>query len=476
MSMTDEVMKLQMNKNSILIVDDEIDLLAGLKRLARSKLDCEILTASSAAQALSVLAEKPCQLVLSDIRMPDMSGLELLERINAMPQPIDTILMTAYGSIDQAVEALHKGATNFVTKPLQHNQLFHTIKQCLERQQLIIRNQALERRIREQQLQKQFIGNSQVLQKALTIIKQIADSAVTVLISGESGTGKELAAQTIHQLSGRGDREMIAVNCAALPESILESELFGHRKGAFTGADSRHDGLFAAADGSSLLLDEIGEMPLSLQAKLLRVLQEGVIRPLGETSSRHIDVRIIAATNCDLWQAVRQKKFREDLYFRISEITLPMPPLRSMVEDIPLLALHCISQFCKDSNKPEKTISVKAMQKLSTAPWPGNVRQLQNVIKRAILLGSRPIIEPEDIDLSGSNGFCGEVDIESLMTMTYQPAKEALLEKFQTSYLEHLLRRTEGNISQAARESGLKRQSLQRLLKQYHITIEQYRL
>ncbi len=464
-----------MMPKSILIVDDETDLLAGLKRLASSELDCEVHTASSASQALDILDNISCQLVLSDIRMPDMNGLELLEKITTHYPHIDIILMTAYGSIDQAVEALHKGACDFVTKPLQHGQLFHTIKRCLERQELIAQNQDLASRLRKQQLKKKFIGNSPALLKALSIMELVADSTVTVLITGESGTGKELAAQTIHHLSGRGSKEMIAVNCAALPESVLESELFGHRKGAFTGADRNHPGLFATANGSTLLLDEIGEMPMSLQAKLLRVLEENEIRPVGETTSLKIDVRVLAATNRDLVEAVRNGTFREDLYFRISEVPLPMPPLRSMVEDIPLLALQCIDQFCKDSNRPIKTISPKAMQVISQAPWPGNVRQLKNVLKRAVLLGPRQTIEPEDLDLPETDGFCGDADIKTLFSIDYQQAKESFLEKFRNAYLDQLLKTTKGNISQAARNSGLKRTSLQRLLKQYQIDADMYR-
>jgi DNA-binding NtrC family response regulator len=464
-----------MKENSILIVDDETDLLDGLKRLAGSELDCTVHTASSATEALQILKTTPCQLVLSDIRMPDMNGMELLEIISSQYRHIDIILMTAYGSIDQAVEALHKGASDFVTKPLQHDQLFHTIKKCLERQQLIAQNQDLTSRLRKQQLKNKFIGSSPALLKTLSVIELIADSTVTVLITGESGTGKELAAQTIHQLSGRGEKEMIAVNCAALPEAVLESELFGHRKGAFTGADRNHPGLFASADGSTLLLDEIGEMPMPLQAKLLRVLEENKIRPVGDTSSLKIDTRILAATNRDLLEAVRLGTFREDLYFRISEITLPMPPLRAMPEDIPLLAMHCVNQFCNASNRPAKAISAKAMQLICQAPWPGNVRQLQNVVKRAILLGPHQTIEPEDLDLPDSLCFCGNADIETLSTMEYQQAKEMFLEKFQTAYLNQLLKKSQGNISQAARKSGLQRTSLQRLLKQYRLNADQYR-
>jgi len=465
-----------MPSRRLLIVDDETDLLTGLKRLAEPELNCTVLTASSGQKALDLLESQPCGLVLSDIRMPDMDGLELLHAIREDHPDTDVILMTAYGTIDLAVSALQQGACDFVTKPLHHRQLFHSLNRCFERQELIIRNRLLTRRLEAEKTGDGFIGSSPPLEKALTTMRLVARSTVTVLITGESGTGKELAARTIHALSDRGHREMITVNCAALPESVLESELFGHCRGAFTGADRDHQGLFAAAHGSTLFLDEIGEMALDLQAKLLRALQEREIRPVGGTKTRKVDVRILASTNRDLSSALRAGTFREDLYYRLSEITLTMPPLRAMPDDLPLLALHFLERFSREQDKEPGTFTPEAMQAIVQAPWPGNVRQLQNTIRRAVLLGRGREITPADLDLSPSeNCFCTATDLDTLSHMAYRQAKEEVVRKFSDAYLKRLLARHRGNITQAARAGGMERQSLQHLLKKYRISASAFR-
>ncbi|WP_456385168.1 sigma-54-dependent transcriptional regulator [Desulfolithobacter sp.] len=461
--------------DTLLIVDDETDLLAGLKRLAASSLDCEVLTADCGHKALTLLQSMDIQIVLSDIRMPDMDGMALLERIKNEFPGTDVILMTAYGTIDQAVKALQQGAYDFITKPLNHQQLFHIIGNCLERRHLLQKNVNLERQIKAQRETGRFIGQSPALAQVLSVIKLVAASNISVLITGQSGTGKELAAKTIHRLSDRSDREMIAVNCPALPEAVLESELFGHKKGAFTGADTDHPGLFAAADGSTLFLDEIGDLPLGLQTKLLRVLQEREIRPVGGTRTRRIDVRIIASTNQDLQEKMRQGQFREDLYYRLSEITLQMPPLCSMCEDIPLLAEHFLNHYCREQNREPKTLSPEAVRQLCQARWPGNVRELQNTIKRTVLLAPGPVIQPQDLALEDNPCTCGEDDMEALLNMDYRSAKNQALRLFSTRYLTRLLKRTGGNVSQAARECGLERQSLQHLLRKYNISAQQFR-
>jgi transcriptional regulator with GAF, ATPase, and Fis domain len=296
-----------------------------------------------------------------------------------------------------------------------------------------------------------------------------------VLITGESGTGKELAARAVHRLSSRGNREMIAVNCPAVPESTLESELFGHRKGAFTGADRDHRGLFAAADGSSLFLDEIGALPLQLQTKLLRVLQEREIRPLGSNRTRKIDIRIIASTNRDLQKKMRNGEFREDLYFRLSEIPLSMPPLRTMTGDIPLLTAHFIDLYSRQLGRRRKDISPPALDLLCKAPWKGNVRQLQNTLKRGILLSQGEYIEPDDLDLEACEQICGETSLESLVAMDYRQAKDTVLQKFTTAYFSRLLQDNNGNISRTARQCGLERQSLQQLLRRFQISADDFR-
>ncbi len=465
-----------MSDRALLIVDDEPDLLAGLRRLAEPELNCRVFTATSGREALAVLREHPCSIVLSDIRMPDMDGMELLAAIKTASPETDVLLMTAYGTIDLAVAALRQGACDFVTKPLRHPQLFHSLGRCFERQELIRKNRTLERQLRKHHGATGFIGSSPLLEKALTTMQLVARSQVTVLITGESGTGKELAARTIHALSDRGDREMITVNCAALPEPVLESELFGHRKGAFTGANRDHPGLFTAAEGSTLFLDEIGEMPLDLQAKLLRVLQEREIRPVGDTRTRKIDVRILASTNRDLKTAMREGAFREDLYYRLGEITLTMPPLRAMADDIPLLSRHFLDCFRREQGLADKTLSPESLRALREAPWPGNVRQLQNTIRRAVLLGAGDVITPADLELDpGDTCLCSDTDLDTLSRMQYRQAREEVLKKFSSAYLHRILIRHQGNVTRAARACGMERQSLQHLLKKYQIRAADYR-
>jgi len=464
-----------MDQETLLIVDDEPDLLTGLQRLAARSLDCRILTAGGGSEALAILQETRVHVLLSDIRMPDMDGMELLEKCRILSPDTGIILMTAFGSIDLAVQALQRGAYDFVTKPLNHGQLFHVIGNCLERLRLLRDKSSLEREVHRQQGIGRLIGESPAMEKVKQTIRLVADSPVSVLITGESGTGKELAARAVHRLSSRGNREMIAVNCPAVPESTLESELFGHRKGAFTGADRDHRGLFAAADGSSLFLDEIGDLPLRLQTKLLRVLQEREIRPLGSNRTRKIDIRIIASTNRDLQKKMRNGEFREDLYFRLSEIPLSMPPLRTMTGDIPLLTAHFIDLYSRQLGRRRKDISPPALDLLCKAPWKGNVRQLQNTLKRGILLSQGEYIEPDDLDLEACEQICGETSLESLVAMDYRQAKDTVLQKFTTAYFSRLLQDNNGNISRTARQCGLERQSLQQLLRRFQISADDFR-
>ncbi len=464
-----------MNEKTLLIVDDEPDLLAGLQRLAATELDCRILTASKGTDALKILGSKEVQVVLSDIKMPDMDGLELLKKIRNLHPETGVILMTAYGTIDLAVEALRCGAYDFMTKPLNHSQLFHTIDNCFERLRLVAENTSLENEVRRHRSKNQLIGESPALEKVKQTIALVADSPVSILVTGESGTGKELAAATIHRLSSRSSREMVAVNCPAIPESTLESELFGHKKGAFTGADTDHPGLFAAAHGSTLFLDEIGDLPLRLQTKLLRVLQEREIRPLGSIRTRKIDIRIIASTNQDLQEKMKAGEFREDLYFRLSEISLTMPPLRTMLGDVPLLTSHFIDLYSRQLGRKRKDISAQALDKLCKAPWKGNVRQLQNTIKRSVLLSQGQLIEPEDLDIEACEEICTETNLEALTAMDYRQAKNTVLQKFTTAYFTRLLQQNKGNVSRTARQCGLERQSLQQLLRKFHISASDFR-
>ncbi len=461
---------------TLLVVDDEKDLLVGLKRLIEPEMDgITILTASSAKEALSILSATAVDAVLSDILMPEMDGIEFLKRIRDSHPEIQVILMTAFGTIDLAVEALKLGAYDFITKPLDEERLLHTIRRCLELSHLSRRAASLEKRLQEREDMARFVGSSPALSKALSTIRLVAKTDVTVLITGESGTGKELAARTIHDLSDRSRREFIAVNCPAIPESILESELFGYRKGAFTQATQDKKGLFDAAHEGTILLDEIGDLPLALQTKLLRVLQEKEYIPLGDTRPRKVDVRIIASTNQDLWKKMRDGTFRDDLYYRLNVVSIRMPPLREMREDIPALALFFLEKAVTDLGLPPKTLSPASLRCISDAPWKGNVRELANVVKKAAILSPGPTIEPEDLAIECPGGPCASRDLDALTALRYPEAKALVLEDFTTRYLTTILERTEGNVTQAARESGIERQAFQQLMRKYGIRSEAFR-
>jgi DNA-binding NtrC family response regulator len=452
-----------------------VDLLRGLKRLLAPEFECRVLTAESASDALQLLHDETVDVVLSDVQMPGMNGLDLLRQVRLNHPQAAVIIMTAYGTIDLAVQALKQGAYDFVTKPLDQARLSHAITNCLDHQRLLRKAAALEEQLQKRQPSPLLVGDSPALRKVLDTIAQVAKLDVTVLIRGESGTGKELAARALHAMSRRSARPMITVNCPAIPEALLESELFGYRKGAFTHAAQDHKGLLESADGSTLYLDEIGDLPAALQTKLLRTLQENEIRPLGANQVLKINLRVVASTNQDLEDKVRSGQFRQDLFYRLNVVQLSMPPLRDMREDIPQLARHFLVQCAREFGLQPKMLSAQAMQQLIDAPWPGNVRQLQNTIRRAMALCHDGCIEVEHlgIDTRAVDGICAETD--DLMGRPYHQAREQMLRGFTCKYLTHHLERTRGNVSQAARDCGLERQSMQHLMRQCGIRSEIFR-
>jgi DNA-binding NtrC family response regulator len=468
-------MVMNQSSETLLIVDDAVDLLRGLKRLIKPELGCRVVLAESAPEALQLLAEERIAVVLSDIRMPDVDGMQLLECIKTQYPETAVILMTAYGSIDQAVDALKKGAYDFVTKPLEEQRLFHTLHNCFEHQRLLQRAATLEAKLHEKEQLALFEGESPPLQKVLATIRKIAKTDLSVLITGESGSGKELAAHTIHALSNRAKRKMIAVNCPAIPEALLESELFGHKKGAFTHATQDHKGLIELAHGSTLFLDEIGDLPRQLQTKLLRALQEKEIKPLGDNRTRILDVRVIASTNQDLQAKIEQGEFREDLYYRLNVVSIRMPSLREIREDIPLLAAHFLKKYVAQSGLPAKALSPGAMRALMDAQWKGNARQLQNAIKRAAALCPVEVIGPEQLDLPDAGVASSAERPEVSAELSYREARERVLGRFTTEFITGLLTKTKGNVSSAAALCGLERQSLQHLMRKYGIRSELFR-
>jgi DNA-binding NtrC family response regulator len=461
-------------KDRVLVVDDEVDMLHLLERSIRRDLDCEIDTASSGNEALSLLEAKNYDLALVDNRMPGMDGLELLERVKRINPWMTVVIMTAHGGVELAVKSIKKGAYDFITKPFDHEELIHLLQKALERSQLLRENLNLQRRIKDKEPFENLVGSSPAMQRVYQTIQMIAKTDVTVLITGESGTGKDLASKAIHALSHRCDQPYVTVNCPTLPENILESELFGYKKGAFTDASSDKMGLFEEARGGTIYLDEIGDIAPTIQTKLLRVLQEKEIKPLGQTKSIRVDVRVIASTNRDLKEKIRNQEFREDLFYRLNVLTVQMPPLRERKEDIPLLADYFLQSYCEEFGKPLKSLSPELMDLLLWRNWEGNVRELENIINRAILLSAGDVIKPHEIGWNSELTDSCVVGRE-IHRMHYKGAKEELLRRFHTEYLGELLRRNNGNVTHSARECGLERQALQQILRRYGIKSQDFR-
>jgi len=465
----------------LLVVDDERDLLILLRKVLAKKCDCDVTIAQSGGEALDKIASWHPDVIMTDIVMPDMDGLELLKKVYDIDRTVSVVIMTGYGTIEMAVAALKIGAYDFLEKPFDNAKISQIILRAFERTQLMRENLQLHKELQKSDDHTEFVGKSIPLQQAIDLLTRLSQSDATVLIRGESGTGKEVAARTIHKMSERGDRKMITVNCPALPEQILESELFGYVKGAFTGADKDKDGLFLEAAGSTILLDEIADIPVSLQTKLLRVLQEKEIQPLGQTSTVKVDVRVLASTNQDLEAKIAKGEFREDLFYRLNVMTVTMPSLDEIQEDIPLLSLHFFNEFVQEYKRKGMELSPEALQCLERREWKGNVRELQNRLNRAVLLTPGTIITPKDLlspeelaEDSSISKVGAEVSV-CVHRLPYNEAKEEVMSAFATIYLEKALTVSGGNVSAAARASGLGRQSFQRLMQRFQIQSGSFR-
>jgi DNA-binding NtrC family response regulator len=459
----------------ILAVDDEKDMTRLLKRTLESEIDCAVSMAFSGEMALNILEKDAWDLVICDIRMPGMDGFELLAQIKKRYPDLTVVMLTAFGNIDSAVTAIKSGAYDFIAKPFEQDEIIFKISKALERSRLLMENKQLL-----QARDKDFsplVGQSPAMEKVFEKIALVASSDVTVLITGESGTGKDLTARSIHRHSQRSKAPFIPVNCPTIPEHILESELFGHKKGAFTSAYQDKTGLFQEADKGTIFLDEIGDIGLSIQTKLLRVIQEKEIKPLGDNRVLKVDVRIIASTNQDLAKKIADKEFREDLYYRLSVITIELPPLRDRIEDIPLLAEHLVAKNCKKLNRPLKTISGSVMDLLLKHPWKGNVRELENVLVQGILYSGTEEIRRADIPVSETGpDACPDTCLDAhILDLSYKEAKETMLTRFNHDYVGALLSMTQGNITRAARRCGLDRQALQQVMKRFGIDPEDFR-
>jgi len=454
-----------------MIVDDEPDMLSMLRLVIGKKCDCDIISATSGLIALKQLNSCQPDVIVTDIKMPDLDGLELLKEIQEHDATISVVIMTGYGTIDMAVRALKDGAYDFLQKPFDKDHIVRVVRNCLERTELLRSNRKLRQRLDDLSLPEGFVGRSPALKRVLDLLTRIADTDATVLIRGESGTGKELAARALHSLSKRRERRMVIVNCPALPENILESELFGYSKGAFTGALQGKKGLFLEAHRSTILLDEVADIPVSLQTKLLRVLQEKEIQPLGQNETIKVDVRVVASTNQNLEDKIKSGDFREDLFYRLNVVSVAMPNLEEMKEDIPLLIHHFFTQFKRQYQREDLVVPPEVLRHLYRRKWPGNVRELQNTIKRIVLLAAGTSVDLADIGVLEHPPEPRELSngLEELYTIPYNDAKAKIIRKFSEGYLKKLLRRYQGNVTNAAAECGLERQALQRIMRRYKI-------
>lgn len=439
-------------QSRILLVDDDESVLSLLSmRLEAS--GYQVLTAASGEEALSLLPSEQVDLILTDLCMDEMDGLTLFKHIQQRWPALPVVIITAHGSIPDAVAATQQGVFGFLTKPIDKVQLLDTVKAALV---------SAERR-RETHWRGDIITKSPLMLQLLDQAHLVANSDVSVLITGPSGSGKELMARAIHQASPRRNKKFVAINCGALPEHLLESELFGHSRGAFTGAVTNHIGLFQSADGGTLFLDEIGDMPLPLQVKLLRALQEKVIRPVGSVESIPVDVRVISATHRNLDQAMLSEDFREDLYYRLNVVNIELPPLRERPEDIPVLARHFLAKAARQHNRKVRNISPGALHLLAQAAWPGNVRQLQNVIEKVVALSASPVISEGLVANALSN--------QELVIPSFNSARA----DFEKSYLIKLMQVTEGNVTHAARIAQRNRTDFYKLLNKHGIEAAEFK-
>lgn len=471
-----------MSEVNILIVDDERDMRTGLQRVLNRKLpEVSVTTCGNGLEALNALQEKSYALALLDIKMEGMNGLELLAELRMCDPWMTIIMMTGYGTIEMAVEAIRTGAYDFISKPFENQALLRVVRKGLERNQLIRENLYLREKVQKGSNDTGFIGSSATMQNFLYQLETVAQSNYTTLVRGESGTGKELTARALHQLSSRRDKPLVMVNCPAIPENLLESELFGHVKGAFTDAAQNKKGLFAEADGGTICLDEIGDLPIQIQSKLLRVLQEQEIRPLGSSQDQKVDVRVVALTNLDLEQMIKEKLFREELYYRLNVVTLNTPSLRELRDDIPELIHHFTLKVCKELDVPPKTFCQRAVSSLTERQWPGNVRELQNMVRRVVMFSSGQVIQLDDINfIENPSQVDGAIrsQLHSLFIAaetTYKDAKQDVLDTFTTKYISSLLQKTHGNVTKSAEISGLSRAALQKIMKRLEIHACEYR-
>ncbi|HVP06363.1 MAG TPA: sigma-54 dependent transcriptional regulator [Candidatus Acidoferrum sp.] len=445
----------------ILVIDDE-DSMCNFMEIMLSKQGYRVDTANSGKAGVVLLKENNYDLVIADLNMPEMSGIDVLKTVKSFKKEQELIVMTAYASVDSAIEAMKQGAADYITKPFKVDEIKLVIEKTINRKKLVEENSALKRQLQTDNSFDKFIGNSEAIVKLKKLAQRVASSESTVLIRGESGTGKDLVARAIHHHSSRCSGPFVTINCAALPETLLESELFGHRKGSFTGAIKDKEGLFSVAGGGTFFLDEVGNTSLSIQVKLLRVLEDKKITPVGDTKPIDVDVRLIAATNADLEEDVKAGRFRKDLFYRLNVIPIYIPPLRERREDIPLLVDHFVAKYCARVNAGPKKIADHAMKLLANYHWPGNVRELENTIERAILLSRSDVL-----DMSEFPERLSQPEPTTLVKES-EPTTPTL-ESIEKAYIQYIMTQTDGKKTEAARILGIDPSTLYRKIERYRL-------
>ena len=448
-----------------LIVDDDKNTREGLRRALQQNYD--VLLAENADRALAVLGESPVDIVLSDVRMPGMDGMTLLQRVMARPNPPVFIILTAYGNVETAVDAMKRGAYDFLMKPVNLDHLDMLLKRALRSRDVESENLSLREELDNRFGLESIIGASEPMKDVFEVIKQAAPTQATILLQGESGTGKELVAHAIHRLSPRSKGPFIPVHCAALSPTLLESELFGHEKGSFTGASERRQGRFELADGGTLFLGEISEIPTSVQVKLLRVLEERKFERVGGHDTIEVDIRLVAATNADLRALVKEGKFRNDLFFRLDVVAVTLPPLRERLDDVPLLCAHFLKEFSARNNKHIEDITPETMAMLAAYAWPGNVRELRNVMERMVVLSRGPRLTARDLPAGVRSAVHAEGQKGQWRGEAGRGTAPESMQEAERLMIYASLKKNGGNRTRAAERLGISRRTLQRKLKEY---------
>ena len=458
-----------------MIVDDEKDMLSLLQRIISEETEHKLVTADNPFKALELFKNHPFDLVITDLKMPKMDGIRILEEVKKSRPKVSVIILTAYATIETAVEAIQKGAYDYITKPFRRERILLTIDKVMKWQEMVRENLALRKALAEKSDRSPLIGSTSVMKEMFERIKQVAPTMATVLITGASGTGKELVAKAIHQNSLRSSKKIITINCTAIPEQVIESELFGHVKGSFTGAWKDKKGLVEEAHEGTLFLDEIGDLSPNMQTKLLRLFQEGEYKPVGSVVTKKADLRFIAATNHILKEDIKEKRFREDLYYRLNVVHFELPPLKERKQDIPMLSYHFLKKYAQIHQKAVEDISHSAMRALQSQEFPGNVRELENIIERGVIFCKNSTLEIKHLSLDyKQNVFYPGFDRE-MSHLNFKEAKEKMIRMFHGDYIQSLLRESGGNISRAAEIAGIQRQYLHRLMKELGIDASDFR-